>query len=489
MEFTKLEIKKFRHIENEIIELGSIMTAIAGQNGTGKSTILGWIAQSCDAKLSNKTLLNSTYKSKYSEIFRFCPEQDYNKTYELIIYYKNPNGLELEESKKMTTRLIQSENRYRVDFDGRGNALDFPLVFLGLKRLIPLATEKNINIIDSSFDKSDQLLFAKLAKEILFLTRENIKPESIKSTNKQIVAMKTDDYSHLGNSAGQDNLGQIISSLLSFNKLKNELKEDYKGGLLLIDEIDATLYAGSQVKLVEKLFNLAKNLKIQIIFTTHSIEILEFLSKKSGTESKINFLKWKNKNVINEINPNIELIKNNIKVQVGVNVKEEKIPFICEDIVAELWSKNIINNSELKGKIEITKGPLPEGTLVTMANSKHPNFKTIKYILDGDCKKQYKNKKVPKTAFLPGEFKPEQVLYNFIYELVDDDSFWDNEINYTHQTCFGKYFVDKNYKKWFNDEVNQSHFGRGCSKIFNRWKKDNQTEVEEFINQLKNIIK
>ena len=260
MEFTKLEIKKFRHIENEIIELGSIMTAIAGQNGTGKSTILGWIAQSCDAKLSNKTLLNSTYKSKYSEIFRFCPEQDYNKTYELIIYYKNPNGLELEESKKMTTRLIQSENRYRVDFDGRGNALDFPLVFLGLKRLIPLATEKNINIIDSSFDKSDQLLFAKLAKEILFLTRENIKPESIKSTNKQIVAMKTDDYSHLGNSAGQDNLGQIISSLLSFNKLKNELKEDYKGGLLLIDEIDATLYAGSQVKLVEKLFNLAKNL-------------------------------------------------------------------------------------------------------------------------------------------------------------------------------------------------------------------------------------
>lgn len=43
--------------------------------------------------------------------------------------------------------------------------------------------------------------------------------------------MKTDDYGHLGNSAGQDNLGQIISAILSFNKLKSELSESYGGGI------------------------------------------------------------------------------------------------------------------------------------------------------------------------------------------------------------------------------------------------------------------
>ncbi len=59
MIFTKLELQNFRHIKNETIELGSVMTAIAGQNGTGKSTILGWIAQSCDSKLENRNLLNS----------------------------------------------------------------------------------------------------------------------------------------------------------------------------------------------------------------------------------------------------------------------------------------------------------------------------------------------------------------------------------------------------------------------------------------------
>lgn len=282
MNFTKLEVQNFRHIENETVEIGSVMTAIAGQNGTGKSTILGWIAQSCDSKLENRNLLNSSYKSKFSEIFRFCPENDFNKNYEVTIHYKHKTeiGLELDSTTKMTTRLLQGDKRYRVDWNGRGNAIDYPVLYLGLKRLIPLATEKNINIIDSKFEKVDQLQFSKLAKEILFLTRDNIKPETVKSTNKQIVAMKTENYGHLGNSAGQDNLGQIISSLLSFNKLKSELKENYQGGLLLIDEIDATLYAGSQIKLVEKLFNLAKNLKVQIIFTTHSIEILEYLSKK-----------------------------------------------------------------------------------------------------------------------------------------------------------------------------------------------------------------
>lgn len=178
----------------------------------------------------------------------------------------------------MSTRLIETENRYRVDFDGRGIAIDFPVIYLGLKRLIPLATEKNIALQNFELSSSDKTQFAKLSKEILYLTRDVIEAEFVKSSNKQMFAMKTNDYGHLGNSAGQDNLGQIISSILSFGRLKAELKENYTGGLLLIDEIDATLYAGSQVKLVDKLFGLAKTLNVQIIFTTHSIEILEHLS-------------------------------------------------------------------------------------------------------------------------------------------------------------------------------------------------------------------
>jgi predicted ATPase len=484
MKFTKLEIQNFRHINEQTIEIGSVMTAIAGQNGTGKSTLLGWISQASDFKLKNRTLLDTTFKSKYSEIFRFCPEKDFNNSYNVSIFYEDSL---LEESKKMTTRLIETDERYRVDFDGRGNALDFPVIYLGLKRLIPLATEKGINLQNFVLPNGEKNLFAKLSKEILFLTRDIIEAEFVKSQNKQMFAMKTNDYGHLGNSAGQDNLGQIISSILSFGILKNELKENYKGGLLLIDEIDATLYAGSQVKLIEKLFGLAKSLNVQIVFTTHSIEILEYLSKKTGLETKINFLKWNNKNVINEINPNIEFLKNVIKVQTGVAKKIEKRQFICEDIVAEYWSRNLLNGTDLKQKIEVIKGPFPDGTLIEMANSKHPIFKTTNFILDGDARVNHSSRNTPRTAILPGLHKPEKVLFDFIYNLDDNDEFWDNENNFTHQTCFAN-SVDKNHKRWFNDESNQRYFGKGNSKLFNRWKKDNSPDVELFINSLNAII-
>ena len=74
------------------------------------------------------------------------------------------------------------------------------------------------------------------------------------------------------------------------------------------------------------------------------------------------------------------------------------------------------------------------------------------------------------------------------HENENDDDFWDNENNFTHQTCFGN-VADKNHKRWFNDESNQRFFGRGCSKLFNRWKRENQEEVDDVINQLNEIIK
>lgn len=487
MIFTKLEVENFRHINNETIELGSVLTAIAGQNGTGKSSLLGWIAQASDFKLKTRTLLDSPFKSKYSEIFRFCPEQDFKKEYNVSIYYKKSED-EDEESKKMSTRFAETENRYRVDFDGRGNALNYPVLYLGLKRLIPLASEKTITLQDFQLESNAKNHFAKLSKEILYITRDVIEAEFVKSTNKNMFAMKTSDYGHLGNSAGQDNLGQIISSVISFNNLKTELKEEYNGGILLIDEIDATLYAGSQVKLVDKLYGLAKSLNIQIIFTTHSIEILEHLAKKTGDETKINFLKWNNKNAINEVNPNIELLKNIIKVQTGTVKKIEKIQFICEDEVAEIWSKNLINGSDLKQKIEIIKGPFADGTLIEMANSKHPIFKSTNFVLDGDARENHRYRKIPRTAYLPGKHKPEKVIFDFVFGLDDNDDFWDNDNNFTHQTCFGN-FADKNHKRWFKDESNQRFFGRGCSRLFNRWKRDNPEAVGKFITELQEIIK
>lgn len=93
---------------------------------------------------------------------------------------------------------------------------------------------------------------------------EIIIPETVKSNSKEFHATKTKEYNHLGNSAGQDNIGQIISALISFKRLQKELGNRYKGGILLIDELDASLYPAAQIKLVDVLHKKSLELNLQV---------------------------------------------------------------------------------------------------------------------------------------------------------------------------------------------------------------------------------
>ena len=410
MEITKLNIQNFRHIQNQTIEFGKNLTVITGQNSTGKSSLLGWVAQACDFKSKNRTINGKAFQAQYSEIFRFCKKNDYSKKYNISLQYKE-NKNDKEKIKVMETRHVpkteKGPERYRVDFDDRGIAIDFPIIYLGLKRLIPLATEKNISQKEIQLNNNEINYFSNLSKKILILLDKNISSEGIKSTNKDILTMKTEKYGHLGNSAGQDNIGQIISALISFKRLKQEQDNSYKGGILLIDEIDATLYAGSQIHLIKELYKFSRDNNIQIIFTTHSLEILEHLSEKIGENTKINFLELKNKTIKNKLNPSIKFLINKIKVQTGQKDKILKTEVLCEDRETELWCKNLLNGLDYKKYLNIKAGPFGEGYLSTMAESKHSIFKDVYFVLDGDCRKKYKNKKLPlRTIILTENILP-----------------------------------------------------------------------------------
>jgi len=494
MRIKKLKINAFRHVEDQEIIFWDKLTVITGQNSTWKSSILWWIAQACDYKWKAKTLTWLPFKSKYSDIFRFCEENDYLKTYQVSLVYKESEDGENEEKIMRTRHLGKTEKwpeRYRVDFDKRGRALDYPVIYLWLKRLIPLATEKNVLLEDITLNSSEATLFSNLSKEILILLDDTIKSELVNSTNKDILAMKTEQYWHLWNSAWQDNIWQIISSLLSFWRLIKET--DTTWGILLIDEIDATLYVGSQIKLIECLYRFSKTHNIQVIFTTHSIEILEYLSEKVWFDTSINFLELVNWKIQNKLNPDIKELKDKIKVQVWKKDEIIKKQIICEDKETVVWCKNLLNGTDYKNELEIVEWPFSEGTLSKMADSKSSIFKQMFFVLDGDCRDKYKTQKMPpRTIMLPWDHRPESIFYNFLRNLPDDDNFWKNDLTFSKQICFKDYQTSSYnkwvIKRWFKDPNFSEFFGRGYSKLLNRWKKENQEVVAEFQLEFEKMI-
>ncbi len=491
MKLNKLNLINFRHFNNVEIEFGNNLTIISGQNGTGKSSILGWIAQLFDYKQNNKRINGKSYTENFRNVFRFCPLNDYKNRYEVVfdMIHEGKN-----KQKKISTRYVasteRSPERYRTDVDGREKAIDFPMVYHGLKRLIPLATEARIQKSNIQFSAPQKKEFSKLSKEILILIDDKINPESITTQNKDILAMQTSNYSHLGNSAGQDNLGQLLGSLLSFDELRKN-NNSYKGGIILIDEIDASLYAASQVKLIDTLYKYSKKLNLQIIFTTHSLHILEHLEKKLGDETKVNHLIIQNGKIHNKLNPTLQYVSQKIKNQLANKQKVKKKDVICEDRSAELWIKNLLNGTILKNKIYVEQGPLSDGELVNLASSKSKHFRNLGFILDGDSRSKLKDRRIPpRTAFLPGTEPPEVVLYKFIKSLPDDDSFWNDDENFTKQTCFGNYQSSSlnSVKRWFSDQKFSRYFGRGHSKLFNRWKRSNMGQANKFVDELSKAI-
>ena len=342
-------------MENLEVKFGKHLTVISGQNSTGKSTILGLVGQIFEYKGKEKTKNNSKFAAKYSEIFRFCPTHDKNNIHEYEATLKDNDGQKvIKEAKSRFVSGEGKQGRFRIDVSDRyvagEGAIDFPVIYLGLKRLFPLAQERedSIRIKELRLTGTERTFYNKYAKDILILLDREITPQDIKSPNKEFLAMKTSKYSNLGNSAGQDNLGQILTAIMSFKELKDKLGENYKGGILLVDEVDATLYAGSQINLMKRLYKFSNDYNLQIIFTTHSLEILELLKEKGDWDTEINFFEVLDNKVKTTLNPSLLEIRDNILVQTKRHKKIEKLQVLCEDEVTEIWCKNLLNGTDMK---------------------------------------------------------------------------------------------------------------------------------------------
>jgi len=500
MKIKKLKIDKFRHLKNIEMEFGERITAIAGQNGTGKSSILGIIGHvftftKTDELKQMQTIFGKNFETVYSEIFKFSyPEYDKPKDHIYTIELDNNENIpvvsydRVEKGESKDLRL-----RVRKSVIGGGKVLH-PVIFLGLRRLFPLAQEEKI-IHNSTLKltKEEQILYQNFHNEVLFLNEE-IDPDLIEMPNKTYYGVKTTTYDCIGSSAGQDNIGQIITALLSFRRLREVLKESYNGGILLVDELDATLYPAAQIKLIEKLSRWAQDLDLQIIFTTHSLEIITKIFDKNYKHiSKIIYLANNNgqtKNFQNEAD--IKAITNDLLMQTSKKEVYPRTPVFCEDEVARLWLSNLLTPN-LKSKVYFLNASFSGDELIHLATKKIKFFQESIFIIDGDKRgKIKKSNKCPRVCFLPDKISPEKVFYNYLKSLPLDAGFWDSGLGeYNYRICFrdlNNISEDRDKMgEWLKNQKN--HLGKGYSKLLNHWKQSHLKEVNVFNKEFENILK
>lgn len=453
----KIEINKFRGLSGVTFDLANRITLICGKNGTSKSTILGIIAQvfsfrkdyskSPPLDLSYKTLTQENFESTFSDHFRFSKlDEPGSMDIKFEVFDGSTNTLQEE----LRLRVYDSSDRNRARPVVRGNKVEgidntsrnvtHPLIYLSLARLQPIATRKDYNVITQEYLKDNEIFFKTLNNKIL-IKNDTSKLTATSGSVKSLVG-HTDKYDQDSVSVGEDNVGQIIQAILSFKKLKEEYS-DYHGGILLIDECDAGLFPAAQLELVKVLSKISSDLDLQIIITSHSplmIEEIYKLSKINGTEKD-----YKNIYLTDTFGPiqvKSDLSWPQIYADLHVDtikIENEYLPRVnvyFEDRQGFDLYNALIN----KRNVKAISNPLKDiniscSDLISLVKRKIPEFseKSI-LILDSDVKtdKNYKEISHKKNVcLLPSEFPPDQLLFEFLYNLKKDDEYWKNKEGFT----------------------------------------------------------
>lgn len=510
MLITKVHIEKFRGFNNQDFEVGSMLTAIAGQNGTQKSTLLGIIPQTFtlgkdkNPMGSEKPLCGGSYRSAFGDKFRLSPKFDLPGTHEWTLSFDNGRDYTIESSLRSDSKTLRF---WQKGMRGKGDGyIQYPTIFLSLKRVLPVAESGNVS---ESLLLSEQELteFKKLHNTIL-ITEANIESASfLENVNKQTIGITTDKYDWNENSVGQDNLSKIILALFSFKRLKEKYPAEYKGGILAIDELDATMYPASQKQLLKALRTYSSKLNLQIFFTTHSLSLLESIddlivecSQKEITKKQVKliYLKRQDENIIIIDKASFRNITLNLQVIQGKVKPVCKIPVYTEDKENIVFAKHL-----LRGKTSLLKFidiDFSGACLISLVSKKVPAFIEPEaiVIVDGDVRKEInKMKSIAKAnniLVLPTNMSPEQLTATFLHDLSDSDGLWENIAEgYCKQVCFRDYFLTDilhdrtKAKEWFRREL--PSWGRNASKVltplFNEYKEDRNEFVSEFEEMMK----
>lgn len=482
LKLKQFDIPTFRKLQDiQKVNVGKKITIFSGLNGIGKSNILSLIASGSGVSIDRAS--GSNFQPKFTDYFIIEDTEDYEQYKVFLNYYDTETEFNFtkrisfknDTGTRRGIRTIPRTNNYfnkdltvnaaakllkRTYNIGPDARVSIPTVFLSLSRLFPLGegevstknlAHNNSFLINNGHDKFKEWYNFVLPSSI-DISIENIEKLNKKVTNNNSFYMTIERTSARTQSVGQDNLGNIISALVDFYILS--LQSNYNGGILCIDEIEASLHPSAQLKLFDLLINLSEELNLQIFLSSHSLTFLKEIIKFNLTSPEdfelIYFKDTRDPMVIkykNYRNLKADLFDEQFSISPKVKIycEDETTKKVLDLLLTAASNLNILNKSIKIPQYEVIPVYLGCNQLLKLPDhDKH--FQKVGIVLDGDARMDRKIKisefledsKIvkgfntikhsTKIVFLPGFLAPESFLYSIIYEYINNQpqhrDFW-----------------------------------------------------------------
>lgn len=449
----RVEITHYRKLNEIAFDFDAPISAISGSNGTCKSSLLHIIGNSyqaiktTDPRLKNGACaslvrrLNSVVNPKIESLTK--GDKTYNDP------APNQKGalysVTFNDGYSLSFRRHNSSSGNKERFSvkpvykaGEHESLpSAPVIYLGLSRLLPLGEyldDGAVNTVSAFLPEHDQRVLFENYRKFTFIEAQNSKIQHMGDIKNRIdFSTKKEGVDSNTISAGEDNLFIILLALQTLDYYCNNLKEgESSEAILLIDELDATLHPAFQIKLIQ-LFKeyCQRNSNLQIIFTTHSMSLLEFMISQ-----KMNVIYLYNNitDVVPMESPDMYKIRMDLQSKTHNDIYTKKtIPVFSEDEEARFFLKELFDYigahnqdfDHICKTLHMVQGKIGASNLSSLFKDPALTQSSMSSIciLDGDkgSNPQYN------IVALPGEKSPESVMFEYAQILVDADSdFWKN---------------------------------------------------------------
>lgn len=409
-----MHIDNLKGIKNLDIKFDKNLTAIMGVNGVGKSTIIHALACICRP-------YNSEEDYKFSFFFTPNPDSSWkNSKFSIMYWDENSQKEYIREYRKNTDRWAP---RY-TDRPQRDT------YFIGIETCVPeIEKERQTSYIDYKTSLASEKNSDKIIKSAAFILNKDYDQLNYhKTKKKELLGVHTKcnvKYSSLSMGAGEQRVLRILKTIYMANAYS----------LILIDEIDLLLHVVALKRLIHVLSEIAIQRHLQVIFTTHSMEM-----NKLQDIVDIRYLKsLKEKTVVYDV------ITPDIVYELSDNV-EQLVKIYVEDILAETIVNVVASDLAMARNVKVIKLGAASNAFVLAASlilqegdvtnnfilidgdvyrSKNDKKNAIKKVLSGTEKNH--DKKVDEATelihqlILPEKTEPEKFIYDMLVDMKNDN--------------------------------------------------------------------